>query len=429
MQPSVRRGAALGLLILSLVACAGRGEAQAGRPAGLFADRAVTAAPAQAGSVEDTLRAVVQHANEAQQRAFAQGDPSPMRDDATDDYYQEMVRTNRGLADGGVTAIELLGLEWGPVSVDGSRAELTTFETWRTTTADGATLEARERNVYSLVEVDGAWKIQADAHPDAGGASTSGTQPAPAPSSPGAPTTRSSPPNAGESRNWSGYAARGGDFTAVSGGWTVPRSQVSGSFGGSAAWVGIGGLGSRDLVQAGTSATVSGDGQVRYEAWVETLPGPSRTVPLTVRPGDQVTVSIAEESTDQWKISITNGTTGRTYSTTEQYHSTHSSAEWVQEAPSAGRRQIPIDDFGTVSFTAGSAVENGRTLTIAETGARPITMIDGAGRPIAVPTALGSDGASFSVNRTDTPAVAPSTGRSTGRRGRSRLAGFPGLGG
>src|SRR4051794_25513843 len=55
---------------------------------------AVEAADAPA-AVEATLRAVVQHANEAQQQAFAHRDPTPMRELATDEYYQELVQTNR----------------------------------------------------------------------------------------------------------------------------------------------------------------------------------------------------------------------------------------------------------------------------------------------------------------------------------------------
>src|SRR5207237_3084600 len=57
----------------------------------------VEAADAPA-AVEATLRAVVQRANEAQQEAFALGDPTPMRDSATDDYYAELVQTNRDMA-------------------------------------------------------------------------------------------------------------------------------------------------------------------------------------------------------------------------------------------------------------------------------------------------------------------------------------------
>jgi hypothetical protein len=85
---------------------------------------------------------------------------------------------------------------------------------------------------------------------------------------------------------------------------------------------------------------------------------------------------------------------------TEHYKSSLSSVEWIQEAPSAARgQQIPLDNFGTVKFTGGSAVKDGKTVNISESGARAITMINRSGQPQATTTPLGSDGASFSVSR------------------------------
>src|SRR5207245_2487158 len=83
--------------------------------------------------------------------------------------------------------------------------------------------------------------------------------------------------------------ASGGSFTAVTATWVVPQVSAT-STGADATWVGIGGLNSRDLIQAGTQASVGG-GSVTYEAWVEMLPQSSRTVSLSVNPGDSVTTS------------------------------------------------------------------------------------------------------------------------------------------
>ncbi|HEY3080695.1 MAG TPA: G1 family glutamic endopeptidase [Chloroflexota bacterium] len=431
MKPTGRLTVVAGLFMFVLTGCLSPVQSpivshfQALRPVGAtIADQAPGS-----GSVEEALRAVVQRANEAQQRAFNEHDPEAMRDTATDEHYQRLVQINRDLAAGGVGSIELVGLEWGPVSVDGSTARLTTLETWRTTLADGTTVEARERNDYTLVDQADAWKIQANEHPDDGTAATPPGQAVPAPRTPASPSADSAPSGAGRSGNWAGYAASGGTFTAVNGGWTIPQTPLTGSFGSSAAWVGIGGLGSRDLIQAGTSVLVSGGGQASYQAWVETLPSPARPVPLAVRPGDSVTVSIAEEAPSEWRITITNQTTGRSYSTAEQYTSSHRSAEWVQEAPNLNGRQAPLDDFGTVHFTGGSAVKDGRTVTMTEAGARPITMIDRAGRAIATPSGVGADGASFTVTRSTSAATEP-TSRARGRRsGRFQAGGRSGSGG
>jgi len=156
---------------------------------------------------------------------------------------------------------------------------------------------------------------------------------------------------------------------------------------------------------------VSADGMVEYSAWTEMLPQTSHAVPLAVRAGDAVTATLTQKSGNSWIITINNDTTKANYSVTVQYSSSNSSAEWIQEAPSAGRGLVPLDQFGTLRVTAGSAVQNGKSQTLAELGARAITMINGAGQAIAQPSVLGHDGSTFTVTRTD----APST---SGRRGR-----------
>jgi hypothetical protein len=227
------------------------------------------------------------------------------------------------------------------------------------------------------------------------------------------------------------YAASGnGTYTQVTGTWTVPAFSADGPSGIDAAWVGIGGVRSRDLIQAGTQQTVSGSGRTQYQAWIEMLPRSSRPVPLRVHAGDSVTVDISEQSTDQWLIHFVNNTSGQTYDTTQTYHSSHSSAEWVEEAPSGGRGGIlPLDNFGSIPFSNGSTIKNGQTVNIADSGARGITMINNGNKPLAVPSDLGSDGASFTVARTDQPAVT----QGTGRRGLGGipvpiLPGIPGFG-
>lgn len=408
------------------------------------APTAQASAAGQGSAVSDAVRqavqAVIQKANDEQQQAFDKKDPTVMRDTATSSYYQEMVQVNRDLADGGVTGIKLLKLEWGSiVQQPAGTVEATTFETWRTTYSDGSTDDSRDRNVYTLVQEQNAWKIQADAHPDdqldqqpgptipgigvpgvgvpgvgvpGTGNPGRGSQP-PSGGNPGQspqPPTGVVPARTGQSHNWSGYAATGGTYTAVSGTWTVPQTTSDGSFGSEATWVGIGGVRSRDLIQAGTETTASNSGRVRYQAWIELLPRASHPVTLTVNPGDSVTVSISQQSGDQWAIAMKNNTTGQEYDTTVTYQSSLSSAEWVEEAPSGGRRVLPLDNFGSIQFTGGSATKDGKTVTIAGAGARPITMIDASGQPIATPSSLGADGSSFTVTQ-QTPPSNPAAGQ------------------
>src|SRR5713226_3551868 len=95
---------------------------------------------------------------------------------------------------------------------------------------------------------------------------------APTPPESPAPPPPEVQPGSGTSRNWSGYAARGGTFTSVSATWTIPTIPLDGPFGSDAAWVGIGGIRARDLIQAGTQQSASGASSVTYQAWIEMLP-------------------------------------------------------------------------------------------------------------------------------------------------------------
>ena len=393
-----------GILTLALLVAVG--AALSGRLDSLALPTTIVAAADQDANV--AVQSVIQRSNDEQVQAIANHDSSVMADTATSDHFQELAQINQDLLDHGVSSISLVHLDWGAVAVNGSSATATTYETWRTVFSDGTTNQSRDRNDYSLVLDGGTWKIQSDDHPDSGTTPPSAitppqTQPFPFPDS------------QNTSHNWSGYAATGGTFTQVTGTWTVPQFAPDGPSGIDAAWVGIGGVRSRDLIQAGTQQTVTGSGRTQYEAWIEMLPRASRPVPLQVHPGDSLTVNIAEQSTDQWLIHFSNNTTGQTYDTTQTYTSSHSSAEWVEEAPSAGGRGggsvLPLDNFGTIQFSSGSAVKNGQTVDIADAGGKAITMIGNNDQALAVPSSLGSDGASFSVARTDAPATAPGTGR------------------
>ena len=389
-------------------------------PTEVSSPHAVTA-PGQLIDAVDTqdataaIQQVIQRSNEQQAQAIAAKDASLMADTVTSDHFQELVQINQDLLDSGVISIKLVKLDWGAVAVDatGTSATATTYETWTTTLADGTVDQSRDRNDYSLVLDNGAWKIKTNDHPDQGqGSGRPGSGAGTPPQTQPFPF----PDDQNTSHNWSGYAATGGTFSAVTGTWTVPQFSADGSFGIDAAWVGIGGVRSRDLIQAGTQQTVSGTGSTQYEAWVELLPRASRPVPLNVHAGDSVTVSITEQSTNQWLIEFTNNTTGQTYQQQQQYTSSHSSAEWVEEAPSGGRGGIlPLSNFGTIQFSDSSAVKNGQTVTVAAAGAQPITMVSTNDQALAVPSPLGSDGQSFSVVRTDVVDTPP-TG--TGRRSR-----------
>jgi len=231
--------------------------------------------------------------------------------------------------------------------------------------------------------------------------------------------------NAQTSLNWSGYVADRGTFTSVSGSWIVPDVASASSTMADATWVGIGGVTSENLIQAGTQALTDRRGNVTYEAWYEMLPQDMQTIELPIRPGDAMSVSLTETSADVWQVSFIDRTTGATYTTSLNYHSSLSSAEWIEEMPTANIGALPLDNFGSVMFTGGSATENGESVTIAGSNAKPLTMVTRNGSPLASPSVLGTDGASFAVNRSAaaTPSTSAVARYGSGRRG-YRTTGF-----
>ncbi len=399
------------LIGLTIVLASCGGQVDLGRVITQLQPAAVaTPATVTTDTTTDAVKQVVDAANQAQQKAFATGDSSLMRANATAAYYDELTQVNTDLARGGVIGFTLVRIEWGDVTITGTTATATAYETWRTTYSDGSQDQRTDRNDYALVLDSGAWKISADVQPSAQsvtpGTGTTPTQP---------DTTSTTPARVSDtSSNWSGYVASGGTYTSVTGTWVVPQVGAT-TTGADATWVGIGGLSGTDLIQAGTQAAVSG-GSVSYDAWIEMLPQSSRTISLSVTAGDSVTVSITEQSSGQWLIAMTNNTTKDSYQRTVTYASSRSSAEWVQEAPSSGRGIIPLDDFGTVRFTDGSAVRDGKTMGLNALGATPVAMINRSGQAIAQPSTLGADGSSFTVTRTGAPGTVQGGGRTFRRR-------------
>ncbi len=212
--------------------------------------------------------------------------------------------------------------------------------------------------------------------------------------------------DAGTSANWAGYAAQkdGNVYTGVSASWTIPTVVATGTapVQADATWVGVGGVVSRDLIQAGTQAVVQ-NGRVQYEAWYELLPDYQTHISLPVHADDSISVSISEVAENNWSIVFVNNTTGKTYQKTLEYESSKSSAEWIQEMPVGGVGRVlsylPLDDFGQVAFANANATVDGQVESAREADAQALTMVQGRGHLLARPSTFGSDGAGFSVAR------------------------------
>lgn len=157
-----------------------------------------------------------------------------------------------------------------------------------------------------------------------------------------------------ESENWSGYVVTGFSFTVANGSWTVPAvncNQTPNTY--AAFWVGIDGYSSGTVEQTGTLAECNGT-TASYFAWYEFYPNPVfEILSVPVSPGNQISASVTYDGSGLFTTTITNQTTGNSYSTSEQVRGARrSSAEWIVEAPCCTNSGdiLPLAAFGTADL-------------------------------------------------------------------------------
>jgi hypothetical protein len=207
------------------------------------------------------------------------------------------------------------------------------------------------------------------------------------------------------SSNWSGYALTGsvGSYHAVTAKWTVTPVQASAGATYSASWVGIDGDGNTDLIQTGTESDYYG-GAAHYDAWWEILPAPETPV-FSVKPGDVMTASITKGSLE-WTITITDTTSGKTFTTNQAYTGPGSSAEWIEERPQVNGRLATLAKYSKVTFDPGTL--NGSDPHLAST--ERILMLNNAGtKVISDPSKPDSDTDGFAVAHGSTAPAPPSS--------------------
>jgi hypothetical protein len=208
----------------------------------------------------------------------------------------------------------------------------------------------------------------------------------------------------GTSSNWSGYAAEtdlkqpnNNAVSNVSGQWIVPTvacTSQTASY--SSVWVGIDGYSDNSVEQTGTEQDCQGT-RASYYAWYEMYPHAMFKANLKVKAGDVITASVQLSGTNTYTLKLNDGTTGKNYSTKQKLKGAgRQSAEWVAEAPSSFFGVLPLADFGTMTFTNAGATLEGQTGSISNWPNDPITMQTANGTAKATPSALSSDGTSFS---------------------------------
>ncbi|GAC1613758.1 MAG: hypothetical protein NVS4B9_00930 [Ktedonobacteraceae bacterium] len=158
-------------------------------------------------------------------------------------------------------------------------------------------------------------------------------------------------------------------------------------------------MNSSDLIQSGTQNIVSPSGEVTTLAFFEMLPDAAQLIPVTIRSGDTITVSLTVYAPNQWHLAFQDITSGQEYTTAVHYSSSLSSVEWIEEAPSSGNNILPLDHFGFVQFSSGSTIAMGKRLNIAQSNAQSIILGSKNGLALARPSPLDRGGASFTITR------------------------------
>lgn len=201
------------------------------------------------------------------------------------------------------------------------------------------------------------------------------------------------------SLNWSGYAATNATFTDVKGSWIQPAATCNGKSSYSSFWIGLDGDSSSTVEQIGTEADCS-KGKPAYYAWWEMFPNVSHTIGnFPVTPGVRYTAEVQYAGGPNFTLRLSGG--GNTpFADTESLglDPALSSAEWIAEAPSACAktcRELPLTNFGTVSFSGASA--NGGPINDSAWSFDPLTMITNGGATKATPSSLDSTGSAFSI--------------------------------
>ena len=220
-------------------------------------------------------------------------------------------------------------------------------------------------------------------------------------------------PIAGATNNqsWAGYAVTGNNFHYVKGSWIVPGShclktpEATSFFG-----VGL------DAWPSSTATTWEVIGTMsncvgttpQYFAYAEFYPVVAGGITsFPVKAGDVMSAEVSYIGASKFTATIKNETTGKSFSKTVVVPGAHrASAEWIA-TPTGLSGSLGLENFGTVSsgydFTniknTNYASDSAVTGPISDFGGRvvKITMVDSSSKKLAVPSALSTDGSSFSV--------------------------------
>jgi hypothetical protein len=213
---------------------------------------------------------------------------------------------------------------------------------------------------------------------------------------------------------WAGYAVTGSDFTQVQGSWIVSAVDCTKTPNtDSSEWVGIDGWSSNTVEQTGTDADCIGKTPYYY-VWYEFYPLNTVVInDVSIAAGDKFSASVTYDGDNEYTVAITNDTTGQSFSKEVKFKGAdgsglppRNSAEWIEEMDGNKLSDFGVDPFGEFYTEVSGGTDSATDATISgpikDFGSavqRSISTKNGTSgsQDTAVPSALASDGASFTV--------------------------------
>jgi hypothetical protein len=136
---------------------------------------------------------------------------------------------------------------------------------------------------------------------------------------------------------------------------------------------------------------------------------------MAVHPGDHMHVDIGEATpgSEVWTISLKNVSTGKSFSQTVPYPSTHATVEWIQETPlvidTSGNVLAPLPNLSRVNFDLATVNAANPKLKSSE----EIQLVDSNSAPLATPSSPDPDTDGFNICSYAKTCAAPTTSSST----------------
>ncbi len=220
----------------------------------------------------------------------------------------------------------------------------------------------------------------------------------PLPTAVATPTPAPPPPSSAVASTpiWSGYVVGNGPYTAATGTFNVPRLYGGPTETQVAEWVGVDGWNQQSLIQAGIDEVYDPNvstTQFRIFAWWEVLPayGTMQPIAMAISAGNSITATVSQVAPGAWDLSVTDNTTGTSFTTEQAYSGQGVSAEWIVEAPTAE----PAGTVDTLAeFTPAVTFTNDRFNGI-QTSLTDVVMVQN-GIQVSTPSILSASG-SFTV--------------------------------